>query len=133
MGKARNIAVLFEAEIKQAELNTLEKFLDKLFAEVGIDVEFTKHFLDRVNDRRNKTQITVSELTALFKEVFKKFGKRIGSLSSGAEAVLRDMQSKISLPFVIELDKKKGELDLVAKTVIRKPDFKTRNKQFIVN
>ena len=46
--------------ITKSNLNQIEKYADKLFAAVGIDVEFTRHFMDRVNDARNKDQITSS-------------------------------------------------------------------------
>ena len=39
---------------------------------LNIDVEFTKHFMDRVNDARNKTPITPAELTRLFKQSYRK-------------------------------------------------------------
>ena len=32
--------------ISQQELDQIEKFADRLFAKVGIDVEFTRHFID---------------------------------------------------------------------------------------
>jgi len=48
--------------MSKQQLSSLEAVLDKAFAKLGIDVEFTKHFLDRVNDARNKTQITAKEL-----------------------------------------------------------------------
>ena len=51
-----------DRKITQSDVDTLEKFADKLFAKVGIDVEFTHHFLQRVNDERNVKPITVSEL-----------------------------------------------------------------------
>ena len=35
-----------DKEITQGDLSQLERFADKLFAKVGIDIEFTKHFLD---------------------------------------------------------------------------------------
>ena len=54
--------------VTQADIDQLEVFADRLFAKVGIDVEFTRHFLDRVNDERNVKQITMSELTRLFKQ-----------------------------------------------------------------
>ena len=47
---------------------------------IGIDVEFTRHFLDRVNDSRNKKQITVAELIRMFKQSYKKFGRKIAKL-----------------------------------------------------
>ena len=40
-------------EISQRDLDGIEKFADRLFAKVGIDVEFTRHFIDRVNDETN--------------------------------------------------------------------------------
>ena len=67
-------------EITKSDLDQLERYADKLFAAVGIDVEFTRHFLDRVNDERNKKQITTAELTRLFKQSFKKYGKKIAQL-----------------------------------------------------
>ena len=110
-------------EITKRDLDQVEKFADKLFAKVGIDVEFTRHFMDRVNDARNKKPITTSELTRLFKQSFKKYGKKIAQLGPDAEAVINDMKTDVNMPFVLNL--KGQELELVAKTVMRKKDFKT--------
>jgi hypothetical protein len=114
-----------QKEITKSDLDQLEKYADRLFGAVGIDVEFTKHFLDRVNDERNKKQITTAELTRLFKQSFKKYGKKIAQLGPDAEAVLNDMRTDVNMPFALNL--KGGELELVAKTIMRKKDFKTRN------
>ena len=46
-------------------------------------------------------------------------------LGPDAQAVLSDMKTDINMPFVLNL--KGGELELVAKTVMRKKDFKTSN------
>ena len=97
-----------------------------MYKSVGIDVEFTRHFLDRVNDSRNKKQITVAELIRMFKQSYKKFGKKIAKLRSDVKAVLNDMQTDINMPFVLKWDGK--ELDLVAKTVMRKKNFGTSNQ-----
>ena len=43
--------------ISKSDLDAIERYADKLFAKVGIDVEFTRHFLDRANDARNKKDI----------------------------------------------------------------------------
>ena len=116
-----------EREVKKSDLDQLERYADRLFASLGIDVEFTKHFLDRVNDERNVKQITPSELTRLFKQSYKKHGKTIAKLGADAEAVINDMKTDINMPFVLNL--KGGELELVAKTVMRKKDFKTSNRK----
>ena len=110
-------------EITKKDLDQVEKYADKIFAKVGIDVEFTRHFMDRVNDARNKKPITTSELTRLFKQSFKKYGKKIAQLGPDAEAVINDMKTNVNMPFVLNL--KDQELELVAKTVMRKKDFKT--------
>ena len=86
--------------VTQADIDQLEIFADRLFAKVGIDVEFTRHFLDFVNDERNVKQITISELTRLFKQEFKRYGKKIAQLGPDAEAVMKDLATDINMPFV---------------------------------
>ena len=114
-----------DKEITKSDLDQIEKYADRVFGALDIDVEFTRHFLDRVNDVRNQRQITSAELTRLFKQSYKKFGKTIRKLGPDAEAVISDMRTDINMPFVLNL--KGGELELVAKTVMRKKDFKTSN------
>ena len=119
----------FKKYINETELITkkildeLEEYADRLFKNVGIDVEFTKHFLDRANDPRNKNQITFEELVRLFKRSYRKYGKIISTLGPDAEAVLNDMKTNINMPFVLKWNGK--ELELVAKTIMRKKNFKS--------
>ena len=122
-----------DRELSQTELDQLEIFADRLFAKVGIDVEFTRHFLDRVNDERNVKQITASELTRLFKQEHKRWGKQIAQLGPDSEAVLKDLVTDVNIPFALRWDNANNELDLIAKTVMRKNNFKTSNKEFQVN
>ena len=68
---------LSERFVTASDLNQVEKYADRLFAKVGVDVEFTRHFVDRVNDERNKKQISVAELVRIFNKVYQKFGKAI--------------------------------------------------------
>jgi hypothetical protein len=114
-----------DAKISKSDLDNVEKYADRLYKAVGVDVEFTRHFLDRVNDARNKKQISMAELIRLFKQSFKKHGKKIAALGPDAEAVLNDMQTDVNMPFVLKWDGK--ELDLIAKTVMRKQNFATSN------
>ena len=112
-------------QITQPMLDKLESYLDQMFASLGIDVEFTRHFLDRVNDERNKQQITLKELAILFKDAYTKYGKRIAQMGPDSEAVIKDMRNDVNLPFVLNWDNTNQELDLVAKTVMRKKNFHT--------
>lgn len=122
----------FDKQVSQADIDELEKFADKIFAKVGIDVNFTRHFLDRVNDERNGKPISMSELTRLFKQEQKRWGKKIAQLGPDEEAVMKDLQTDINLPFALRWDDKNNELDLIAKTVMRKKNFKTTNPEFPV-
>lgn len=120
---------LAEEEISQSQLNALEKTLDKLFASLSIDIEFTRHFIDRVNDRRNKKKhITIDELKHLFTGVFKKHGNRITQMNPNAEAVLKDLSNQLNIPFALHINSRTQLLELISKTVLRKKEFKTSNK-----
>ena len=121
-----------EGAITKADLKGLEKILDALFAKVGIDVEFTGHFLDRANDKRNKKQITIDELRVMFQKAFKKHGNKLKMKRGGMEAILKDIQTDINVPFVLKWDAKAGELDLITKTVMRKKNFKSPDDEFKV-
>ena len=126
--KAKNESV--ERTITDQDLQQLETYADRLFASLGIDVEFSKHFKDRVNDPRNAKPITMAELTRLFKQIYKQHGRPIAQLGPDAEAVMKDMRTDVNIPFALQWDGK--ELDLVAKTVMRKPNFATSNQEFTV-
>lgn len=109
-------------DVSQQELNDLEKFADRLLNKFDIDIEFTRHFKDRMNDPRNKPAISVEELKSLFKKMADNKGKRIKKYGN-AEAVLKDMQSDLNLPVVVNW--KNGEFEVVNKTIMRKKGFKT--------
>lgn len=119
-------------DVTQADLDEIEKYADRLFSKVGIDVNFTRHFLDRVNDTRNVKPITPGELTRLFKQEFKRWAKPIAQMGPDAEAVMKDMQTDVNVPFILKWDRNTQELDLVAKTVMRKQDFKSPDPVFPV-
>ena len=72
-------------EITKNDLDQIEKYADKLFAAVGIDIEFTRHFLDRVNDIRNKKLINSAELIRLFRLTYKKYGNCLLYTSDAAD------------------------------------------------
>ena len=114
--------------VSSQDLEALEKYLDRLFSKLNIDINFTRHFLDRVNDPRNKRNITIDELSALFRHTYRKWGKKIAQMDHGAQAVINSMSSDINVPFVLNWDRKAKELDLIAKTTLRKKNFTTSNQ-----
>jgi len=120
---------LFE-DITNDQLKRVEIFADKLWGQYGVDIKFTHHFLDRINDPRNKTQISLEELVYMFKKEYEQYGKAIAGLNPRSEAVMKDLFSNLNLPFVI--NKTSDGKQLVAKTIMRKPNFKTPNQEYVV-
>ena len=114
-------------EVTQQQLNDLEKFADRLLAKFKIDVEFTRHFADRMNDARNKPAITIPELQRVFKKIASHKGIEIRQ-NPDIEAVLKDIQTDLNLPIVINYDKNKDEFEVVNKTIMRKKNFGTTSK-----
>ncbi len=118
-------------EITKSQLDAIEVYVDKLFAKLGIDIEFTKHFLDRVNDKRNIKPISVPELVGMFKRLHKKHGKPLSKVDDDFDAVVKDFNNNINIPFAINVTP--NDIDLVAKTVMRKKDFKTSTPVIALN
>ena len=123
---------LLNETVTRAQLQSLETYADKLFAAVGLDIEFSKHFFDRVNDPRNNRPISDTELTDLFQKTYEKHGKQIVSLGASAEAVIVDMQKDINIPFVLQYNPRTRQLELMSKTIMRKKNFQTTNKKLTV-
>lgn len=111
------------------ELKNLEKLLDSLFSSLNVDIEFTKHFLDRLNDPRNGKQITKLELAKVYTEVYKKYGKKIADAShkKDIEKIIKSLSTSINIPVVLKWNNKTKEIEMVAKTIMRKRDFKSKD------
>lgn len=107
------------------QIKSLEKFADNLLDKFGIDIEFTKHFGERMGDTRNEPCIKIAELQQLFKKIEKDKAKKIKA-AGDSEAVLVDLQKELNLPLVIEIDDN-DEFVVRFKTIMRKRDFKTPN------
>jgi len=119
------------------ELRWLDDLADRLFNQLNIDVEFTKHFFDRANDdrsdyrdrqgRQHEQGITAEELAKVFVAAYKqasdqnsKFVK-VTDIPANAEATIRDHFTKLNIPFVMK--KAGGQKVLTPKTVMRKDNF----------
>ena len=112
-----------EEEVSPKQLSDLEKFGDRILAKFGVDITFSRHFADRMNDARNKPEIKIAELQALFKKIAKKKAVNIKKYPN-AEVVLKDIQKDLNLPIAIKVDKD-GTLDIIHKTIMRKKNFGT--------
>jgi hypothetical protein len=115
--------------ITQQHMKAFEKIVDRLFDKFGIDFDFTRHFRERMSDGRNNPCIDIKELATIIQKIYmkKKKGTNILSKHKDAEVVIKDMQSDLNMPIAIEYDRKNDELKVIAKTIMRKKNFRTPN------
>lgn len=112
-----------------SQMKTFEEIVDKLFAKFNIDFNFTKHFRERMSHERNNPCITLRELGEMIKKIYAKYQHGEKSLSKfvDAEVVIKDIQKDLNMPIAVEYDRNKDELDVIAKTIMRKKNFSTPN------
>lgn len=120
-----------DSPISKQQLDTLEKHLDSLFKHLNIDIEFSRHFFERLHDARNGKTITIKELNDLFEATHKKFGVSLSNKKNNFQAVIKSLATKINVPFVININRN-GHIELVGKTIMRKASFKTPNQELKV-
>jgi len=114
-----------EEKVSPSQITSLERFADKLLNKYGIDVAFTRHFADRMNDARNNPDIKIAELQRFFKKIHKAKGNKIKSIED-MQAVLKDLPTDLNMPVVIK-PKGDNDIEITMKTIMRKKDFKTTN------
>jgi len=119
--------------IDKNTLRDVERYLDQSFKKIGMDIEFTNHFHDRLNHKRNKKDITTKELIDTFNASYREIGQKFVNYGDKFEAVLQDMQSNINIPFVLKINRRTGDLELVAKTIMRTSNFLTPERKIKVN
>jgi len=106
-------------EMSMDNLKQIDKYAD---SKIGVDVVLTgKHFFDRLNDPRNKKEISDAELTGFFKRLARNKKKFLEFLEKYQQIVAKDNRTKINIPFMVRSNR------IIAKTIMRKDDFKTRN------
>jgi hypothetical protein len=115
--------------ITPAELSQVEKFANTLWHKLGVDVKFSHHFIDRINDLRNEKPISAAELIRIFKKEYERNGRLISNLHN-VEAVMQDIITSVNLPFAMH-DTENGS-ELIVKTVIRKDNFTTQNSIYSI-
>jgi hypothetical protein len=117
-----------------AHMKAFEKFVDKMFEKFNIDFDFTKHFRERMSDERNNPCIDMKELAQMIQKIYKKYQNGEQSLSKhiDSEAVIKDLQSDLNMPIAIEYNRKNDEIEVVAKTIMRKKNFRTPNPEIKV-
>ena len=115
------VSEMTENKISQSEINNLERFADRILNKYGVDIEFTRHFVDRLNDARNNPSIKVAELQKFFKKIQKNKARNIIKQNDQTDAVLKDMETNLNLP--VKIIKRGNEFEVINKTIMRKTNF----------
>lgn len=105
------------------EVNDLEKQLDNLFADLGIDIEFSRHFIERILGREQS--VTEEEIKHAFSKLKEMHGDKLVQAKEhgGMKAALKDFQNSLNIVFELDND------SLTNVTIMRKSpnSFKTSN------
>jgi hypothetical protein len=110
-------------EIPMADLVQIDKYADKQLN--PIDVVLTdRHFFERLTDPRNDKPISAAELTGFFKRIAKNKKKFLEFLDQYGQVVAKDNRTNINIPFMKQANR------VIAKTIMRKDDFKTSNPTY---
>lgn len=109
-------------EIPMGDLQKIDTFADKKLNPVDV-VLTDKHFFDRLNDPRNGKEISQAELIGFFKRLGKKKKEFVEFLNQYKSLVAVDDRTNINIPFMKQANK------AIAKTVMRKKDFKSTDKK----
>jgi hypothetical protein len=109
-------------EMSMSQLKGVERYAEKQLSPE--DIEFSNHFFDRLNDPRNGKPITDAELTGFFKRLSRHKKQFKDFLEKYRQIVVKDKRYDINIPFV------KTANQIIAKTVMRKDDFKTSSPTF---
>lgn len=124
--KALNIESLTERirfqpyNFDEDEIQFIDDFADEKMDPIDIDLS-GNHFFDRLNDPRNRPEIEPFELEDFFNKLSTQKDKFISFLNKYKEVVAKDKQTDINIPFMKQANK------AIAKTVMRKRNFKTSN------
>jgi len=104
---------------EMADMRSVERYAD---GELDpIDVEFGKHFFDRLQDPRNGKEITTSELLDFFARLINKKNQFVSFIEKYHEFVVKDRNTGINIPFISQVNQ------AIAKTIMRKHNFTTSN------
>lgn len=107
------------------ELDQILRYLNAAFKKYGVDVIFRKHFLDRVNDARNKEPFTHATFMAMVNKLLLDANiRKLRHMKPGQEGVMIYK----SFNFVYTLDVVRGKVQLRFITAMSKDNFKSNSK-----
>ena len=123
--------------ISPTELKKVETYADKMFKALGITIDFSKHFMAQVNNKRDEKPIdgfmpkTISrtEVARIFNLIYKTHGKKIRKMNDNARQIVKDVETDVNILFTVNhrLTSAGLRLRLVPITIMRHKAFKKGN------
>jgi len=133
-------------EMSQEEIGSIESEIKKSFVSIGIIINFSKHFGDRVVDGAvdekgySRDNVTSDELFEVFrklkkhyKSIFAEAGNFNDEVKRGEfQGVIMDVFKKINIPFTLDFNKTKGKYVLTCKTIMKKDNFHAKPTDHVI-
>lgn len=110
--------------VPEPEIDDIDDYADDVLDPIDIDIP--PHFIDRVNDKRNRPEIETDELYDFFDKLSDEKDELVDLLDQG-EVVATDSDTDINIPLTKDIRKSqlRDKVVAVAKTIMRKPNFQT--------
>jgi len=104
------------------DLKRLESVLDNVFRAAGLDIAFTKHFLERINGSRGYGgTVSIPEIQDAFRKTHAKYASEISKHEVDWKAVIYDASKNLNMPFTLDWDGKMKQMIMM--TAMKKSNF----------
>jgi len=124
MSEGEEITTWINEVVPEPEIDDIDDYADDVLDPIDIDIP--PHFIDRVNDKRNRPEIETDELYDFFDKLSDEKDELVDLLDQG-EVVATDSDTDINIPLTKDIRKSqlRDKVVAVAKTIMRKPNFQT--------
>jgi hypothetical protein len=102
-------------------IDTVKKYLRALFGKIGLGFDFSGHFTERMNDKRNQPPINMQEMLNFFVRLYQQKRDTISRFKVGDEFLVTDLKSNLNVPLAFKGGGNSNFLRAI--TIIRKKGF----------
>ena len=121
-GRGGGIRTPTTTHVEWTELKKLESVLDSMFRAAGLDIAFTRHFLERINGSRGYGgTVSIPEIQNAFRKTYSKYASRISTHPADWKAIINDVSRDLNMPFVLKWDGRMKQM--VMQTAMKKRDL----------
>lgn len=111
----QNFKTIYESEkrMSRGDINKLEDKLDELFSTIGVDIEFTTHFKNRIRLRK----IDGNEIADTFTKLYRKYKNKINN--DNFKAIVVDISNYLNIPISVQDNPNSDEKDMFLITIFK--------------